>query len=163
MGPAGDPAGEEGGRSLSASPPARLLIYGRYCSHVETAIGALDELCKDREDIRMKLEVRAPPRRFRSASGGSAPPGARPRQLQLRRWRRFKCAGRAELVFTEQRLLLQECSKRANYGKFTLRDLLVVPMQRVLKYHLLLQVRASSSRPVMKPKVYSPPSFLLKP
>ncbi|KAA8580949.1 hypothetical protein FQN60_013907, partial [Etheostoma spectabile] len=32
-----------------------------------------------------------------------------------------------------------ECSKRANHGKFTLRDLLVVPMQRVLKYHLLLQ------------------------
>uniref|UniRef100_A0A671N4T1 Guanine nucleotide exchange factor VAV3-like n=1 Tax=Sinocyclocheilus anshuiensis TaxID=1608454 RepID=A0A671N4T1_9TELE len=32
-------------------------------------------------------------------------------------------------------------SKRANNGKFTLRDLLVVPMQRVLKYHLLLQVR----------------------
>uniref|UniRef100_H2ZVV4 Vav guanine nucleotide exchange factor 3 n=1 Tax=Latimeria chalumnae TaxID=7897 RepID=H2ZVV4_LATCH len=34
---------------------------------------------------------------------------------------------------------LEECSKRANNGKFTLRDLLVVPMQRVLKYHLLLQ------------------------
>uniref|UniRef100_A0AAX7U7X6 Vav guanine nucleotide exchange factor 3 n=1 Tax=Astatotilapia calliptera TaxID=8154 RepID=A0AAX7U7X6_ASTCA len=36
-------------------------------------------------------------------------------------------------------VFVQECSKRANYGKFTLRDLLVVPMQRVLKYHLLLQ------------------------
>ncbi|TKS87918.1 Guanine nucleotide exchange factor VAV3 [Collichthys lucidus] len=67
----------------------RLLIYGKYCSHVETAIATLDCICKDREDVRMKLE---------------------------------------------------ECSKRANYGKFTLRDLLVVPMQRVLKYHLLLQV-----------------------
>ncbi|KAM7370102.1 hypothetical protein PAMP_011383 [Pampus punctatissimus] len=66
----------------------RLLIYGKYCSHVETAIATLDGICKDREDVRMKLE---------------------------------------------------ECSKRANYGKFTLRDLLVVPMQRVLKYHLLLQ------------------------
>ncbi|KAJ0059859.1 hypothetical protein NL108_014118, partial [Boleophthalmus pectinirostris] len=66
----------------------RLLIYGKYCSHVETAIATLDDICKDREDVRMKLE---------------------------------------------------ECSKRANYGKFTLRDLLVVPMQRVLKYHLLLQ------------------------
>ncbi|XP_056289728.1 guanine nucleotide exchange factor VAV3 isoform X1 [Pseudoliparis swirei] len=66
----------------------RLLIYGKYCSHVETAIAGLDDICKDREDVRMKLE---------------------------------------------------ECSKRANYGKFTLRDLLVVPMQRILKYHLLLQ------------------------
>ncbi|XP_048378139.2 proto-oncogene vav-like [Stegostoma tigrinum] len=34
---------------------------------------------------------------------------------------------------------LQECSNRANNGRFTLRDLLMVPMQRVLKYHLLLQ------------------------
>ncbi|XP_047666695.1 guanine nucleotide exchange factor VAV3 isoform X2 [Tachysurus fulvidraco] len=66
----------------------RLLIYGKYCSHVETAITFLDELCKEKEDVRQKLEV---------------------------------------------------CSKRANNGKFTLRDLLVVPMQRVLKYHLLLQ------------------------
>ncbi|XP_026869081.1 guanine nucleotide exchange factor VAV3 isoform X2 [Electrophorus electricus] len=66
----------------------RLLIYGEYCSHVETAIACLDNICKDKEDVRQKLEV---------------------------------------------------CSKRANNGKFTLRDLLVVPMQRVLKYHLLLQ------------------------
>ncbi|XP_048882381.1 guanine nucleotide exchange factor VAV3 isoform X1 [Brienomyrus brachyistius] len=66
----------------------RLLIYGKYCSHVETAIATLDNISKDREDVRLKLA---------------------------------------------------ECSKRANSGKFTLRDLLVVPMQRVLKYHLLLQ------------------------
>lgn len=37
-------------------------------------------------------------------------------------------------------LIPQECSQRANNGRFTLRDLLMVPMQRVLKYHLLLQV-----------------------
>ncbi|XP_055008064.1 guanine nucleotide exchange factor VAV3-like isoform X2 [Boleophthalmus pectinirostris] len=66
----------------------RLLIYGIYCSRVEIAIAALDLICKEKEDIRLKLE---------------------------------------------------ECAKRANNGKFTLRDLLVVPMQRVLKYHLLLQ------------------------
>uniref|UniRef100_A0A671U8Z2 Osteoclast-stimulating factor 1 n=1 Tax=Sparus aurata TaxID=8175 RepID=A0A671U8Z2_SPAAU len=35
--------------------------------------------------------------------------------------------------------LYQECSNRANSGRFSLRDLLMVPMQRVLKYHLLLQ------------------------
>ncbi|KAG9483272.1 hypothetical protein GDO78_009289, partial [Eleutherodactylus coqui] len=66
----------------------RLLIYGEYCSQVESAISILDSISKSREDVRLKLE---------------------------------------------------ECSKRANNGKFTLRDLLVVPMQRVLKYHLLLQ------------------------
>ncbi|XP_031721029.1 guanine nucleotide exchange factor VAV3-like isoform X1 [Anarrhichthys ocellatus] len=66
----------------------RLLIYGIYCSQVEIAIAVLDFICKEKEDVRLKLE---------------------------------------------------ECSKRANNGKFTLRDLLVVPMQRVLKYHLLLQ------------------------
>ncbi|KAM6972331.1 proto-oncogene vav [Aplochiton taeniatus] len=37
------------------------------------------------------------------------------------------------------KMKLEECSKRANSGRFTLRDLLMVPMQRVLKYHLLLQ------------------------
>ncbi|XP_054459600.1 proto-oncogene vav-like isoform X3 [Anoplopoma fimbria] len=66
----------------------RLLLYGRYCSQVETATKHLDKLSNTREDIRMKLE---------------------------------------------------ECSNRANSRRFSLRDLLMVPMQRVLKYHLLLQ------------------------
>ncbi|KAB0385949.1 hypothetical protein FD755_000905, partial [Muntiacus reevesi] len=66
----------------------RLVIYGQYCSGVESAISSLDYISKTKEDVKLKLE---------------------------------------------------ECSKRANNGKFTLRDLLVVPMQRVLKYHLLLQ------------------------
>ncbi|KAK6194806.1 hypothetical protein SNE40_000360 [Patella caerulea] len=34
---------------------------------------------------------------------------------------------------------IQECERQANEGKFHLRDLLSVPMQRVLKYHLLLR------------------------
>uniref|UniRef100_A0A671U844 Osteoclast-stimulating factor 1 n=1 Tax=Sparus aurata TaxID=8175 RepID=A0A671U844_SPAAU len=37
------------------------------------------------------------------------------------------------------KMKLGECSNRANSGRFSLRDLLMVPMQRVLKYHLLLQ------------------------
>ncbi|XP_075947675.1 proto-oncogene vav isoform X1 [Anarhichas minor] len=37
------------------------------------------------------------------------------------------------------RMKLEECSNRANSRRFSLRDLLMVPMQRVLKYHLLLQ------------------------
>lgn len=35
----------------------------------------------------------------------------------------------------------QECTLKVQEGKFKLQDLLVVPMQRVLKYHLLLKVR----------------------
>ncbi|KAK2818329.1 hypothetical protein Q7C36_022262 [Tachysurus vachellii] len=66
----------------------KLLLYGRYCSQVESATKQLDKLANSREDVRMKLE---------------------------------------------------ECSMRANSGRFSLRDLLMVPMQRVLKYHLLLQ------------------------
>ncbi|XP_062243821.1 proto-oncogene vav-like isoform X1 [Platichthys flesus] len=66
----------------------RLLLYGHYCSQVETATKHLESLSNAREDIKMKLE---------------------------------------------------ECSKRANSGRFSLRDLLMVPIQRVLKYHLLLQ------------------------
>ncbi|XP_041369457.1 guanine nucleotide exchange factor VAV3-like isoform X4 [Gigantopelta aegis] len=37
------------------------------------------------------------------------------------------------------RTKIQECERQANEGKFRLRDLLHVPMQRVLKYHLLLR------------------------
>ncbi|XP_017313088.1 proto-oncogene vav [Ictalurus punctatus] len=66
----------------------KLLLYGRYCSQVESATKQLDKISSAREDVRMKLE---------------------------------------------------ECSMRANSGRFSLRDLLMVPMQRVLKYHLLLQ------------------------
>ncbi|XP_072273846.1 proto-oncogene vav [Pyxicephalus adspersus] len=66
----------------------KFLIYGPYCSQVESASKILEQTSQDHEDVRMKLE---------------------------------------------------ECSKRANNGRFSLRDLLMVPMQRVLKYHLLLQ------------------------
>lgn len=38
----------------------------------------------------------------------------------------------------------QECTMKVQEGKFKLQDLLVVPMQRVLKYHLLLKARACS-------------------
>lgn len=41
-----------------SSLPLRLLIYGKYCSHVESAIATLDKICKEREDVRMKLEVK---------------------------------------------------------------------------------------------------------
>uniref|UniRef100_A0A8D0KYI6 Vav guanine nucleotide exchange factor 3 n=1 Tax=Strix occidentalis caurina TaxID=311401 RepID=A0A8D0KYI6_STROC len=51
----------------------------------------------------------------------------------------ISCLDNISKTKEDVKLKLEECSKRANNGKFTLRDLLVVPMQRVLKYHLLLQ------------------------
>uniref|UniRef100_A0A4W3J0T8 Vav guanine nucleotide exchange factor 2 n=1 Tax=Callorhinchus milii TaxID=7868 RepID=A0A4W3J0T8_CALMI len=42
--------------------------------------------------------------------------------------------------------VLQECTKKVQEGKFKLQDLLVVPMQRVLKYHLLLKDLLSYSK-----------------
>lgn len=41
------------------NPSHRLLLYGSYCSQVETATKHLDKLSSQREDVRMKLEVRA--------------------------------------------------------------------------------------------------------
>lgn len=35
----------------------RLLLYGKYCSHVESAISLLDFICKEKEGVRLKLEV----------------------------------------------------------------------------------------------------------
>lgn len=45
----------------------------------------------------------------------------------------------------------QECTMKVQEGKFKLQDLLVVPMQRVLKYHLLLKARAFSTQPTPPP------------
>lgn len=44
--------------------------------------------------------------------------------------------------FCVARIVPQECTMKVQEGKFKLQDLLVVPMQRVLKYHLLLKARA---------------------
>ncbi|XP_078216479.1 proto-oncogene vav isoform X2 [Callithrix jacchus] len=77
----------------------RFLVYGRYCSQVESASKHLDHVAAAREDVQMKLE---------------------------------------------------ECSQRANNGRFTLRDLLMVPMQRVLKYHLLLQELVKHTQEAME-------------
>ncbi|XP_043531369.1 guanine nucleotide exchange factor VAV2 [Chiloscyllium plagiosum] len=49
----------------------------------------------------------------------------------------------------EIRSKIEECTLKVQDGKFKLQDLLVVPMQRVLKYHLLLKelLSHSSERP----------------
>ncbi|XP_032904936.1 guanine nucleotide exchange factor VAV2 isoform X2 [Amblyraja radiata] len=72
----------------------RLLIYGKYCSQMETSQKTLDQLMASREEIRHKIE---------------------------------------------------ECTLKVQEGKFKLQDLLVVPMQRILKYHLLLKELLSHS------------------
>uniref|UniRef100_A0A8C2T8E8 Vav guanine nucleotide exchange factor 2 n=1 Tax=Coturnix japonica TaxID=93934 RepID=A0A8C2T8E8_COTJA len=79
-------------------PLSRLLIYGKYCSHMEYAQNTLNHLIANRDDVRQKVE---------------------------------------------------ECTLKVQDGKFKLQDLLVVPMQRVLKYHLLLKelLSHSSDRP----------------
>ncbi|KAJ8379787.1 hypothetical protein SKAU_G00005650 [Synaphobranchus kaupii] len=43
------------------------------------------------------------------------------------------------------KMKVEECTMRVQEGKFKLQDLLVVPMQRVLKYHLLLKELLSHS------------------
>lgn len=42
---------------LSFTLNCRLLVYGIYCSQVEAAIIFLDQICKEKEDVRLKLEV----------------------------------------------------------------------------------------------------------
>uniref|UniRef100_A0A6Q2Z8D9 Vav 2 guanine nucleotide exchange factor n=1 Tax=Esox lucius TaxID=8010 RepID=A0A6Q2Z8D9_ESOLU len=56
-----------------------------------------------------------------------------------------------ELIATREdvKMKVEECTMKVQEGKFKLQDLLVVPMQRVLKYHLLLKelVSHSADRP----------------
>ncbi|OWK12237.1 VAV1 [Cervus elaphus hippelaphus] len=56
------------------------------------------------------------------------------------KYKESKHLDRVATAREDVQMKLEECSQRANNGRFTLRDLLMVPMQRVLKYHLLLQV-----------------------
>nr|XP_019959064.1 PREDICTED: guanine nucleotide exchange factor VAV2 [Paralichthys olivaceus] len=52
-----------------------------------------------------------------------------------------------ELIATREdvKIKVEECTLKVQEGKFKLQDLLVVPMQRVLKYHLLLKELLSHS------------------
>uniref|UniRef100_A0A3Q3IR65 Vav 2 guanine nucleotide exchange factor n=1 Tax=Monopterus albus TaxID=43700 RepID=A0A3Q3IR65_MONAL len=52
-----------------------------------------------------------------------------------------------ELIATREdvKVKVEECTMKVQEGKFKLQDLLVVPMQRVLKYHLLLKELLSHS------------------
>ncbi|XP_043914471.1 guanine nucleotide exchange factor VAV2 [Protopterus annectens] len=52
-----------------------------------------------------------------------------------------------ELIATREdvRIKVEECTMKVQEGKFKLQDILVVPMQRVLKYHLLLKELLSHS------------------
>ncbi|XP_065100277.1 guanine nucleotide exchange factor VAV2 isoform X2 [Paramisgurnus dabryanus] len=52
-----------------------------------------------------------------------------------------------ELIVTREdvKCKVEECTMKVQEGKFKLQDLLVVPMQRVLKYHLLLKELVSHS------------------
>ncbi|KAL0965546.1 hypothetical protein UPYG_G00282710 [Umbra pygmaea] len=52
-----------------------------------------------------------------------------------------------DLIATREdvKMKVEECTMKVQEGKFKLQDLLVVPMQRVLKYHLLLKELLSHS------------------
>lgn len=130
----------------------RLLLYGKYCSHVESAISLLDFICKNKEGVRLKLEVQNTVwfsvliKIFHShfiimtQKISFCLESAFPKTKSLNN--NFILRFCRDFCFPDSAyFVLQECSKRANNGKFTLRDLLVVPMQRVLKYPLLLQVQ----------------------
>lgn len=124
--------GDTGGHELLVCSrvrvPRRLLIYGEYCSHMEHAQHTLNQLLASREDFRQKVEVGARAAHPEGCGGARlasgrvpSPPAALPHQ---------------------------ECTLKVQEGKFKLQDLLVVPMQRVLKYHLLLKVGSSSGATV---------------
>lgn len=53
-------------------------------------------------------------------------------------------------------VLLQKYEKEDNNGRFKLRDVLSVPMQRILKYHLLLDKLIENTDPVsIKSRIFA--------
>ncbi|KAM4662660.1 guanine nucleotide exchange factor VAV2 isoform 2-T2 [Discoglossus pictus] len=72
-----------------------------------------------------------------------------------------------QLIATREdvRIKIEECSMKVQDGKFKLQDLMVVPMQRVLKYHLLLKEllsHTSSSQELLSHSSDHPEKHTLK-
>lgn len=90
----------------------QFVIYGDYCSNLPLAQERIDELCMKNDTINQAILVS---------------------QNEL-------IMGIRNCHFTslKRTLILQRCQMEYNEGKFKLRDLLSVPMQRILKYHLFL-------------------------
>lgn len=133
---------------LSIISFTRLLIYGQYCSHMENAQKTLDELIATREDIKVKVEVKVSAQKHQHLKVYVL--------LFWRRWLDWRwrlTVLRVTTVnsFCVARIVPQECTMKVQEGKFKLQDLLVVPMQRVLKYHLLLKARARTQPAVKFP------------
>ena len=97
----------------------KFLSYGHYCSNLPTAQERIDTICTNSPPIRQTIEVRF---QFFAPSSHSLFD--------------INCS-----YLWIALILYQDCQKKANDGRFKLRDLLTVPMQRVLKYHLLLKVK----------------------
>lgn len=64
-----------GHRYPATCPSLRFLVYGRYCSQVESASKHLDHVAAAREDVQMKLEV-GPGRHLGGSLTPSQAPGA---------------------------------------------------------------------------------------
>lgn len=70
------PEGWGGGATLawlSRPSSCRFLVYGRYCSQVESASKHLEQVAAAREDVQMKLEVGAGPCGGESEGKGQLP------------------------------------------------------------------------------------------
>lgn len=74
------PAQGTGHHDPAACPSVRFLVYGRYCSQVESASKHLDHVATAREDVQMKLEV-GPGPCLGDALTPSQAPGAAGRRL----------------------------------------------------------------------------------
>ena len=91
----------------------RLLIYGEYCGHVQKAQTLVLEITKNDIEKRAKIQV----------------------------CNQFLYSIFIKFYMNTCLFYVKECQAQSdNYSKFHLTELLTVPMQRVLKYHLLLEV-----------------------
>jgi guanine nucleotide exchange factor VAV len=95
----------------------KFVIYGDYCANLTRAQNLVEELCAKHELINQEITVSDV---FYFLSQ---------KTKKLENYYITNCF----------KLLFQRSEKEANGGRFKLRDLLSVPMQRILKYHLLLQ------------------------
>uniref|UniRef100_A0A915IAY0 Uncharacterized protein n=1 Tax=Romanomermis culicivorax TaxID=13658 RepID=A0A915IAY0_ROMCU len=111
-----------------------FVCYSTYCSKLPKATARIDQLCSDSASVRQKvlLCVRA---QFAEILN---------EQLALIFWEYVWVGDYNFLAPTDncplkKKSVVEECQIVANANKFRLQDVLSVPVQRVLKYHLLLK------------------------
>ncbi|KAG8284415.1 Guanine nucleotide exchange factor vav2 [Homalodisca vitripennis] len=139
----------------------KFLIYGDYCANLTNAQTRIQDICTHNDSInqeviptagcletlRNELRHSADCDRPGPAQPGSVAVGGCPFDCVYFNFTKRPGRSQSAPCFIPGGTICDRCQQEANNGKFKLRDILSVPMQRILKYHLLLEKLIQETQP----------------